>query len=115
MHGPHPHVALHLDSGNLAPDMFVLAFINGAKSATGSAADAQSLANKEAVGLHFALDWGLTNVAWGAQMTAHVDATAQSVAAAKQVTDAYAHQAVTTDPHLLLPIVGVHSEVLVGA
>jgi 5'/3'-nucleotidase SurE len=98
-----------LDSANVARDLFVLAIINGAKAATVSAADAQYLANKEAVGAHFALDKGLTDSAWATQVMAHVDGTAASVAAANQMTDAFAHDAVTTDPHLLLPLMGIHT------
>jgi hypothetical protein len=103
-----------LNKGNVTPDVLVLAVINGAKSATGGAADAQYLANKEAVGVHFALDKGLTDGAWGTQVMAHVDGTADSVAAANQMTDVFAQQAVTTDPHLLLPLVGVHPDTTVS-
>lgn len=99
-----------LNKGSLSRDVFVLAVINGAKSSTGSPADAQYLANKEAVGVHFALDKGLTDGAWGTQVMAHVDGTAEGVATANQMTDAFADQAVTTDPHLLLPMVGLHPD-----
>ena len=53
---------------------------------------------------------GLTDTDWAAQVMAHVDGTAQSVAAAKQLTDALADLAVTADPHPLLPIVGIQPD-----
>lgn len=101
-----------LESGALTRDVFVPAIINGAKSATGATADALYLANKEVVGVHFAIDKGLGDIEWGKQVMAHVDGTAESVAAANQMTDAFAHQAATSDPHLLLPLVGVHSDTI---
>jgi hypothetical protein len=96
-----------LQSGKLTRDVFMLAIINGAKVPNGNARDAQYLANKEAVGEHFALDKGLGDGNWAQQVMAHVDATSQSVAAANQMTDAFATQAVTTDNHLLIPLVGL--------
>jgi hypothetical protein len=38
---------------------------------------------------------------------AHVDASASSVTAADQMTDAFAAAAATSDPHLIIQIVGV--------
>jgi hypothetical protein len=96
-----------LQKGNVTRDVFVLALINGAKAPSGSPADAQYLANKEEVGAHFALEKGLGDVDWAKQVMAHVDANATSVTAANHMTDAFAVQAVTTDPHLLLPLMGV--------
>lgn len=96
-----------LQSGDVTRDVFMLAIINGAKAPTGGPLDAQYLANKEAVGAHFALDKGLGDGAWAKQVMAHVDATSQSVATANQMTDAFATQAVTTDNHLLIPLVGL--------
>lgn len=96
-----------LQHGVETRDMFMLAIIYGARAPTGSPVDAQYLANKEVVGAHFALDKGLGDVTWAQQVMQHVDATAQSVTNANAMTDAFAQQAVTTDPHLLMPLVGV--------
>lgn len=95
-----------VDEGSLGRDLFVLAFINGARSSTDSATDAQHLANKTAVGLHFAIERGLSDLDWAKAVMQNVDATAESVSAAHQMTDDFAAQAATTDPRLLLPMVG---------
>jgi hypothetical protein len=97
-----------LQKGDVTRDTFVLAIINGAKAPSGDLVDAQYLANKEAVGAHFAIDQGLGDVNWAKQVMAIVDATAQSVTSANQMTDTFVVQATTTDPHLLVPLVGVH-------
>jgi hypothetical protein len=96
-----------LQSGAVTRDVFMLAIVNGAKAPTGSPLDAQYLANKKAVGEHFALDRGLGDADWAKQVMAHVDTTSESVAAANQITDDFAIQAVTTDNHLLIQLVGL--------
>lgn len=96
-----------LDSGKVARDVFVLALINGAKVPTANPLDAQYLANKAVVGMHFALDQGLGDADWARQVMVPVDATLQSVAAANAMTDVFATQAATTDSHLLIPLVGL--------
>jgi hypothetical protein len=96
-----------LDSGAQTRDNFMLAIIYGARATTGSPIDAQYLANKEAVGFHFAIDKGLNDVNWAHQVMQNVNASAASVTAANQMTDNFAVQAATTDPHLLMSLVGV--------
>ena len=53
-----------LNTGHIQRTDFVTSLISGAHGPGGSAADAQYIANKEAVGGHFALTQGLTDVAW---------------------------------------------------
>ncbi len=88
-------------------DKFVLAIIYGARAVTGSPADAQYLSNKEIVGSHFALDKGLGDANWAKLVMQNVNVSSASVTAALQMTDNFAVQATTTDPHLLVPLVGV--------
>jgi len=64
--------------------------VAGARSSTGSAADEQYVKNKEAVGMHFALTQGLTNVDWGRTVEKGVSASAESVMPANKLTDFYA-------------------------
>lgn len=94
-----------LDSGHVSKDSFLLAIINGAR--TGGAADAQTLANKELVGAHFALTQGLNNLGWAGLVMKNVDATAASVAAAHAQTDAFAGIAATGGTELVVQIVGI--------
>jgi hypothetical protein len=75
-----------LDSGHLARSDFVTALIAGARNT----ADAPYVANKEAVGAHYALTQGLNDVALARAVAAAVDGTAGSVAAANAQTDAFA-------------------------
>ena len=96
-----------LDSGNLSRDKFMLAIIYGARAVTGGPTDARYLANKEIVGAHFALDEGLGDVSWARQVMQHVDASAASVEAANRMTESFRELAVTSDPHLLLPLIGI--------
>lgn len=96
-----------LESGGQSRDKFVLSVINGARAASGSQTDAQYLANKQAVGSRFALDKGLGDGDWARQVMADVDGSAASVTVAWQMIDDFAEAAVTTDPRLLVPLIGV--------
>jgi len=95
-----------LDSGAQTRDAFMLAIIYGARAPTGSAPDAQYLANKGIVGGYFALDLGLGDTNWAKTVMRGVDATAASVTAARSTADGFAVLAQTTDPHLLVPLIG---------
>lgn len=97
-----------LQQGQLSKENFLLPFIGGAQAAPGTTADKQTLANKEAVGTHFAIQQGLTNADWAKTVMAHVDSTAASVAAANAQTDAFAAIAATeATTELLVKIVGI--------
>lgn len=74
-----------LGSGSVGKDSFLLAIISGALGP-----DAQYLANKQAVGAHFAVVQGLSNSAAAKTVMAGVNATAASVTEANAQTDAYA-------------------------
>ena len=84
-----------LNTGHIQRTDFVTALIAGARGPGGSAADAQYIANREAVGAHFALTQGLTDVAWARTVEAGVNDTAASVTAANAQTDAFAATAAT--------------------
>lgn len=100
--------ANELASGHLARTDFVTALIAGARGPGGNTADAQYIANKEAVGAHFALAQGLTDVAWARTVESAVDGTAASVTAAKAQTDAFAAlAAVSATTELTIQITGI--------
>ena len=97
-----------LNTGHIQRTDFVTALIAGARGPGGSAADAQYIANREAVGAHFALTQGLTDVAWARTVEAGVNDTAASVTAANAQTDAFAATAATAaGTELVVQIVGL--------
>lgn len=94
-----------LDSNSVGKNIFLLAVINGA---TGP--DVSTLANKSAVGLHFALTQGLSNGTWGKSVMAGVNGTAASVTAANAQTDGFAASAASaTGTELVVQILGIVS------
>jgi Ca2+-binding RTX toxin-like protein len=78
-----------LDSGHISRDVSLLSVISGARGMP----DALYLSNKEAVGLHFALSQGLNNAIWGKYVMEGVDASADSVTRANDLTDIFASEA----------------------
>lgn len=97
-----------LQAERVSQEDFILAFIGGARAPTGSALDAQTLANKNAVGQDYAVNEGLSDVAWAHAVMAGVDNSAASVAAAQQLIDSYAATALTSqDAHLVVEVVGI--------
>ena len=96
-----------LQSGQSSKDSFLLDVISGATAFAGSD-DARTLANKLAVGGHFALTQGLSDVAWSKTVMAGVSAAASSVAIANQATDTFAAMAATgSTSELVVQIVGI--------
>lgn len=92
-----------LQSGSVAKDIFLLAIINGAQGA-----DVQYLANKTAVGTHFALTQGLSNFAWAKAVMSDVDETTSSMASANAKADAYAAIATADNStELVVKILGI--------
>lgn len=92
----------------LSQPTFLLAIINGAHASTGSAGDAQYLANKELVGTHFALAAGLSNVDQARTVMSTFDGSAASVTAANQLTDTYHAAALTSaGSDLVVQLVGL--------
>ena len=97
-----------LQTGHISNDSFLLAIINGAHSTTGGAIDVQVLANKQAVGAHFALTQGLSNGAWAKSVMSGVDGTAASVSAANLEADSFSKTADSSSTaELVVQIVGV--------
>lgn len=97
-----------LQTGGVSKDEFMLAIIYGARAATGSQADVQYLANKNAVGKDYAVTEGLSNVAWAKTVMGNVDSTAASVQAAFALTDGYAVAAAAPNSsELVVQLVGV--------
>jgi hypothetical protein len=97
-----------LNTGHIQRTDLVTSLIAGARASGGSAADAAYIANKEAVGAHFALTQGLNNVTWARTVEAAVNGTAASVTGANAQTDAFAATAATAaGTELVVQIVGV--------
>jgi hypothetical protein len=98
-----------LDKGIVSKDSFLLAIINGAMAPTGSAVDRQTLANKEAVGEHYAIYQGLNNSTyWAKDVMSGVTDQMSTVVTANTKSDAYAALAAnpaTSD--LVVKLVGV--------
>jgi hypothetical protein len=87
--------ASELDSGNISRADMIMAVVNGAKD-TETSKDDTILANKTTVGLDFA-DNSLNDPTQAKDVISGVDATAESVTAAKAKTDGYAGDAANTD------------------
>ncbi|MGD9880148.1 MAG: DUF4214 domain-containing protein [Reyranella sp.] len=95
-----------LETGAIGRDYFMVAVIYGAQASTGSAADAQYLANKHAIGEDFAINAGLSEVAWAQAVMQGVDGSAASVAAAHAQVDNYSATA-SAGGHLVVELIGV--------
>jgi hypothetical protein len=100
---------VQLDKGIVSKDSFLLAIINGAMAPTGSAVDRQTLANKEAVGEHYAIYQGLNNsTTWAKDVMSGVTDQMSTVTAANAKADGYA--AIAANPatsDLVVKLVGV--------
>lgn len=95
-------------TGGVGKEEFMLAVVYGARAATGRPADAQYLANKNAVGRDFAVTEGLSNVAWAKTLMADVDGTLSSVQAAYETTDGFAATAAAPNSsELVVQLIGV--------
>ncbi len=92
-----------LQSGSVGKNSFLLAIVNGVIGA-----DVQYLANKEAVGAHFALAQGLSDATWAKTVMSGVNGTAASVTAANTQTDGFAATAATAaGTELVVKILGI--------
>lgn len=97
-----------LATGAVSKDEFMLAVIYGARASTGSPADVQYLANKNAVGRDFAVNEGLNNVGWARAVMDQVDSTPASIQAASALIDSYATAATSlSTPDLIVHLVGL--------
>ena len=80
-----------LDSGAVAQSEFILAMLDGAKAASGSATDAQYLETKAEIGAYFAVVNGLNNVGVANQAMQAFDGSVGSVGDAKDIIDDHAN------------------------
>lgn len=98
-----------LGNGHISKNSFLLAIINGAQASTGSAIDRQTLANKEAVGEHYAIFDGLNNSTnWAKDVMSGVTNQLSTLSIANAKADAYALTAanpLTSD--LIVTLVGI--------
>ena len=92
-----------LQGGGLGQNSFLLAIINGVLGP-----DVQYLANKGAVGGHFALAQGLNDATWARTVMANVNGTAASVTAANAQTDNFSATAANpSSTELVVKILGI--------
>ena len=98
-----------LSSGAASQGKFVLDVIRGAKAKTGSAADAQYLADKADIGIYFSSIKGMSNTVNAREvMELFGDQASSDTQAAKAATDAhFADATATATGELLLQFVGV--------
>jgi hypothetical protein len=98
-----------LGNGHISKNSFLLAIINGAQASSGSAIDRQTLANKEAVGEHYAIFDGLNNSTnWAKDVMSGVTNQLSTLSIANAKADAYALTAanpLTSD--LIVTLVGI--------
>ncbi|MCI5113144.1 MAG: DUF4214 domain-containing protein [Marivita sp.] len=79
-----------LDSGAVERSEFILAMLDGAKAATGSAADARYLETKAEIGAYYAVVNGLNNVSIANTVMQTFDGTIASVIDARDLIDDHA-------------------------
>ena len=79
-----------LDSGAVERSEFILAMLDGAKAATGSAADARYLETKAEIGAYYAVVNGLNNVSIANTVMQTFDGTIASVIHARDLIDDHA-------------------------
>ena len=97
-----------IKSGHVTRDSFMITIINGARAATGSLIDQQTLANKELVGAHYALNQGLSDTLWASNVMANVSNLSSSVNSANTLSDSYLVSASGSQtPELIVKLLGV--------
>lgn len=93
-----------IESGRLDQDEFMLAFLRGAQSQSGSSVDAVTLADKTSMAAYYAIENGLND---GAGAKAVLDAV--DVLTSRALTDSYADAAEAIDSGALITkLLGVH-------
>jgi hypothetical protein len=91
----------------ITPATFIMDILAGAKAATGSVADAEYLASKVALGLHFGIARGMSDVAEARTVMAQFDGSEDSLAEGLAQSDAfYADALASTDGDFLIQLVG---------
>ncbi len=93
-----------LGADRISRDVSLLSVLSGAQGMS----DAGYLSNKEAVGIHFALEQGLNNVNWARTVMEGVDDTMNSVAFGEALADVFASQAsMANTSELVVRILGI--------
>jgi 5,10-methylenetetrahydrofolate reductase len=91
----------------VTPSTFIMEILAGAKAATGSAADAAYLANKVALGSHFAITRGMSDVDEARMVMSEFDGSQISLAVGLARSDAFYEEALSgTDGDFLIQLVG---------
>lgn len=97
-----------LDSGNVTRSVFMLAIINGAKAASGSADDVAYITAKGQLGSYFSVIKGMSNVDNAKTAMALYDRTDAGLTAAKNAIDGYYASAQdANNGEFLISLVGV--------
>ena len=91
----------------VTPSTFIMEILAGAKAATGSAADAAYLANKVALGSHFAITRGMSDVDEARMVMSEFDGSQISLAVGLARSDAFYEEALSgADGDFLIQLVG---------
>jgi hypothetical protein len=91
----------------VTPSTFIMEILAGAKAATGSAADAAYLENKVALGSHFAITRGMSDVEEASMVMSEFDGSQISLEEGLARSDAFYEEALSaTDGDFLIQLVG---------
>ena len=91
----------------VTPSTFIMEILAGAKAATGSAADAAYLENKVALGSHFAITRGMSDVEEARMVMSEFDGSQISLEEGLARSDAFYEEALSaTDGDFLIQLVG---------
>ncbi|MBM2320142.1 MULTISPECIES: DUF4214 domain-containing protein [Marivita] len=92
----------------VTPSTFIMEILAGAKAATGSAADAAYLENKVALGSHFAITRGMSDVEEASMVMSEFDGSQISLEEGLARSDDFYEEALSaTDGDFLIQLVGV--------
>ena len=96
-----------LNRGTVTESGFILELLAGARAATGSPADVAHIDAKTDLGIYFAVIQGQNNLAAANSVMDAFDGSAESLAAARALSDAALEVAEAGSADLLMPVVGV--------
>ncbi|MCR9156705.1 MAG: DUF4214 domain-containing protein [Rhodobacteraceae bacterium] len=96
-----------LNAGTVTASSFILDLLAGARAATGSPADVAYIEDKTDIGLYFAVVQGQNNLAAANSVMDAFNGSAESLSAARDLSDASLIVAETGSTDLLMPVVGV--------
>ncbi|MCI5110982.1 MAG: DUF4214 domain-containing protein [Marivita sp.] len=96
-----------LGAGTVTESGFILDLLDGARAATGSAADVAFIEAKTDLGLYFAVIQGQNDLTAANDVMDAFDGSAESLATARSLSDAALADAQSGSTDLLMPVIGV--------